>query len=196
MRIADVVLPAFIIAGSLSDALACACCTDPGQRYVDVEALDSFRRDEIEHVRFAEEANLYLTEAGIEAIKGIVSAVERYGLNVTWEESRVLFALDDGQGHAGTLSLTIPGKISIFEVDPRDGSDHGHGPVLYKEWKLTGKVAGTGVFAAASEPKHLLTLILQGRGIGCTDAAHFGHWTLVMQGPMANYTLFGDLVRP
>ena len=23
----------------------------------------------------------------------------------------------------------------------------------------------------------------------------FSHWTLVMQGPKANYTLFGDLVR-
>jgi len=28
----------------------------------------------------------------------------------------------------------------------------------------------------------------------CTSAVDFSHWTLVMQGPKANYTMFGDLV--
>jgi hypothetical protein len=31
-------------------------------------------------------------------------------------------------------------------------------------------------------------------GNSCTSAVDFAHWTLVMQGPKANYTLFGDLV--
>ena len=33
------------------------------------------------------------------------------------------------------------------------------------------------------------------RGNSCTSASDFGHWTLVMQGPKANYSLFGDLKR-
>jgi hypothetical protein len=37
------------------------------------------------------------------------------------------------------------------------------------------------------------TLIVQGTGNSCTSAADFKHWTLVMQGPKANYSLFGDL---
>jgi len=40
-----------------------------------------------------------------------------------------------------------------------------------------------------------LTLILQGSGNSCTSAIDFSHWTLVMQEPKANYTLFGNLVR-
>jgi hypothetical protein len=40
----------------------------------------------------------------------------------------------------------------------------------------------------------VLTLILQGAGNSCTSANDFSHRTLAMQGPKANYTLFGDLV--
>jgi hypothetical protein len=37
-------------------------------------------------------------------------------------------------------------------------------------------------------------LILQGGGNSCTSAIDFTHWTLVMQGPKANYTLYDNLV--
>jgi hypothetical protein len=43
-------------------------------------------------------------------------------------------------------------------------------------------------------PRQIVTLILQGGGKSCTTAIDFSHWTLVMQGPKANYILFGDLV--
>lgn len=98
-------------------------------------------------------------------------------------------------GHQGALTLHVPGKISIFEVDPRDSPDQGTGPVLYKEWKLTGKVTGSGAFAAGAGPKQLLTLIVQGRGNSCTSAIDFARWTLVMEGAKASYALFGDLVQ-
>jgi hypothetical protein len=190
-----VALPALILLAIAGEARACACCTNQGQRYVEVEALDSMRREQIESVRFAKQAQLFVGEAGVETVEGIATPAERYELEVTWTSDRVAFALTDDQGHGGTLTLAIPAKISVFEIDPRDGSDQGLGPVLYKEWKITGKASGTGVFAAGSGSGQLLTLILQGRGIGCTSADHFGYWTLVMQGPNANYHLFGDLVR-
>jgi hypothetical protein len=50
------------------------------------------------------------------------------------------------------------------------------------------------VFHPGGAPRQILTLILQGGGNSCTSAVDFSHWTLVMQGPNANYTLFGDLV--
>lgn len=50
------------------------------------------------------------------------------------------------------------------------------------------------MFRPGIAPRQLLTLILQGAGNSCTGANDFSHWTLVMQGPKANYTLFGDLV--
>lgn len=181
-------------------ASACACCTNPGQRYVEVEALDSGRREQIESVRFANAAMLFVGEADPQSIEGIETPVERYDLTISWDKSRVgkprvIFALGNREGRSGTLSLALPQKISIFEVDPRDSENEGMGPTLYKEWKLTGEVTATGAFAGSNGPRQRLTLILQGRGNACSSAEDFASWTLVMQGPGGNYSLFGDLIR-
>jgi hypothetical protein len=182
------------------EALACACCTNPGQRYVDVEKLDSGRLEEIERVRLGTEARLYVGAGGVETIEGIQNPAERYDLEVAWDKThpgktRIVFTLASLGGFSGTLSLTLPQTISIFEIDPRDAPDQGTGPTLYKEWKLTGEVTGTGAFSPTNSPKQRLTLILQGRGNSCTSAADFTHWTLVTEGPKGEYSLFGDLVR-
>lgn len=186
---------AFVMLAAPGEAHACACCTNPGQRYVEVEALDSGRRAEIDQLRFADTAQLFVGEGSPDDVEGIGTPSERYALDVTWEKDRVVFRLRDDADHAGTLSLIVPNKISIFEVDPRDSPDRGTGPVLYKEWKLTGEVTGTGAFSGTNSAKQLLTLILQGRGNSCTGAADFTHWTLVTEGPKGTYSLFGDLTR-
>ena len=178
-------------------AQACACCANDGQRYVEVMQFDSERRAEVTSVRFAKEARLYVGEGGPEIVQGIVKPSEVYALDVKWESGRAVFALRDEAGHEGTLTLTVPDKITIFEVDPRDGNNGpGGGPLLYKEWKLTGGVTGAGVFNTGTATGQLLTLILQGRGNSCTTAADFTHWTLVMQAEKGNYTLFGALDKP
>ena len=82
----------------------------------------------------------------------------------------------------------------MFEVDPRGRPDKGQGPKFYKEWKLSAPAAGSGVFQPGIAPRQILTLILQGGGNSCTSGIDFSHWTLVVQGPKANYTMFGDLV--
>lgn len=122
---------------------------------------------------------------------------ERYDLKVNWNKTHAAagrtvigFTLANPGGWSGTLSAMVPQKISIFEVDPRDSPDQGTGPVLYKEWKLTGEVTGTGAFSGTNSPKQLLTLILQGRGNSCANAADFTDWTLVTEGPKGNYCLF------
>ena len=129
-------------------AFACACCTNYGQRNVDVVALDSGKRAELESLRFAETAQLFVGEGDPESIKGITSPSASYALKAAWQGNQLVFDLRDSAGHAGTLTLSVPSKISIFEVDPRDSPDQGSGPSLYKEWKLTGKAAGSGVFSA------------------------------------------------
>jgi len=128
------------------------------------------------------------------ATRASAADLSQYTLKTEWQENRLVFNLNDGHGYAGALALDLPGKISIFEVDPRNTEDTGAGPLLYKEWKVTGKVTGSGKFAANTGPNQLLTLIAQGSGIGCTSAADFTHWSLVMQGPKANYMFFGNLV--
>ena len=89
-----------------------------------------------------------------------------------------MFTLKDEQGHAGTLALELPNKISIFEVDPRDAPDQSTGPPLYREWKLTGKAKGTGAFSPGGGHGQLLTLIVQGGGDSCTSASDsmLGRW--------------------
>lgn len=178
-----------------TEAVACACCSNPGQRIVESMALDEQQRELLKSLRFAPKAELYMTEAGSESYQGIDSEQSQYSLKAVWQGNTLVLSLDDGHGFAGTLSLPLPGKISIFEIDPRNAPDTGVGPRLYKEWKVTGKPSGTGKFASSGGAGQLLTLIAQGGGINCTSAEDFTHWSLVMQGPKANYMFFGQLVK-
>ncbi|MCW5701997.1 MAG: hypothetical protein KIT82_05370 [Bradyrhizobium sp.] len=176
------------------NALACACCTHEGQRNVGTVALDSGKREQIESLRFAARAKLFTGEADVETIGGIVAPSGVYSMTAAWQDKRLVLSFRDDKGRSGTLALTLPKSIAVFEVDPRNGSDSGQGPVLYKEWKLSVPAAATGVFAPGSGPRQTLTLIVQGHGNSCTDASDFTHWTLVMQGPKANFALFGEFV--
>jgi len=175
-------------------ALACACCTHEGQRHVATVALDSGKRQEIESLRFAGKATLFTAEGEAADIKGITTPSESYELTAKWLDDRLVLSFRDKTGRTGILSMALPKTLSVFEVDPRDRPDRGQGPTLYKEWKLSAPAAGSGIFQPGIAPRQLLTLILQGGGNSCTSAIDFSHWTLVMQGPKANYTLFGDLV--
>ena len=152
------------------------------------------RHVEIESLRFGGKATLFTGEGDAEGIEGIATPSGSYDLTAKWLDNRLVFSFRDKGGHTGTLALARPNTVSVFEVDPRDVPDRGHGPTLYKEWKLSAPAAGSGVFAPGASPRQVLTLIFQGHGNSCTSSIDFSHWTLVMQGPKANYTLFGNLV--
>ena len=189
------ILALAIYAGQLAPAFACACCTNEGQRNVATVALDSGKRQEIESLRFADKATVFTGEGDVDGIQGIAAPAGTYKLAAKWVDDRLVLSFRDAAGHSGTLSFARPGTMSVFEVDPRDRPDKGHGPPLYKEWKLSAPASGSGVFAPGIAPRQILTLILQGSGNSCTSGIDFSHWTLVMQGPKANYTMFGKLVR-
>jgi hypothetical protein len=178
---------------STTSALACACCSHPAWRYVEVERLGAKRLAEIEQMDFAKTAKLMTTEADV-AIKGIDDPSTDYRLELARRRDRFTFALRDTKGRGGTLTLAMPKSISIFEVDPRgDDKDTGLGPSLYKEWKLTAHAAGGGLFRRVVGPGQKLTLVLHGRGRGCTDASHFTDWTLMVYGPVARFSFYGAL---
>lgn len=183
-----------ILLSATPPALACACCSHQGQRNVATVALDSGKRQEIESLRFAGKATLFAGEGDAAEIEGIETPSGSYELTAKWLDDRLVLSFRDKLGRTGILSMTRPKTMAVFEVDPRDRPDRGQGPALYKEWKLSAPAAGSGIFRAGIAPRQLLTLILQGGGNSCTSAGDFSHWTLVMQGPRANYTLFGDLV--
>ena len=175
-------------------AVACACCTNQGQRNVRTVALDSGKRQQIESLRFARKAELFTGEADVESVAGIVTPSRNYDVTTAWRDNRLVLSFRDDKGRTGTLSFAHPASVAVFEVDPRNGRDTGQGPTLYKEWKLSAPASASGVFAPGTGPRQTLTLIIQGHGNNCTDASDFTHWTLVMQGPKANYNLFGELV--
>ena len=159
------------------------------------QKLDSVKLGEIERMRFSKEATLYVGEADFADIKGIATPSDKYELAVTQDKARWVFAFRDREGRTGTLTLARPAMISVFEVDPRGEPDRGLGPGLYKEWRMTSAAAGTGVFVPGTGGAQKITLILHGRGNSCTDVSDFGHWTIVVHGPKAQYSLFGELLR-
>ena len=179
----------------LSDAaLACACCSNRGYRYVAVEQISEQRLREIERMTFDAEAALATGEA--DAPDAFREFGTKFKLAVERTERQMVFSFESESGSVATLTLAIPGTISIFQVDPCSGvPDEGLGPVLYKEWHLTSDAsgAGTGVFQSVTGPGQKLSLILHGKGHGCTEAGHFTDWTLLIEGPSGDLTLYGAL---
>jgi hypothetical protein len=180
---------------TIEEASACACCTSLGQRQVGIRKLDSGKHDDISRLRFNANAQLFYGEADPADIKGIVAASDRYEMHVAQEDHRWVFDFRDKAGRTGTLVLALPATVAIFEVDPRSEPDRGLGPPLYKEWTLTARAGGTGIFAPSVGGRQRLSLVLHGSGNSCTSSDHFTHWTLVVSGPKAKYHLFGELIR-
>jgi hypothetical protein len=177
-------------------AAASPCRPEPGYRSVSTLPLDASMLAFMQQLRFAKIARLYTGPPGIDAIKGIEAPAKDYAVKVDWTSERAVFSFEDDKGRAGTLTLVTPDEISMFDIDTFDGPANAAGPALYREWRLTGKAAGTGSFAAANASGERLSLILQGRGNDCIAASDdFKHWTLVMEGPEAAYLLFGDLIQ-
>ena len=178
-----------------TDALACACCTNRAGRYVDVEKLADHRRDTIEQMTFAAEA--FVGQGAADHPIDLQDFGPALQLAVTQKKSEIVFAFR-GEGSGGRTSevtLALPDTISIFEVDPRGGEpDAGLGPAFYKEWQLTGVATASGVLRPLVEGRdQKVSLIVHGRGRGCTEASEFSDWTLTINGPAGKLTLYGAL---
>jgi hypothetical protein len=136
-----------------SAALACACCTNTGQRYVENTKLDNYRQSVIGEIRFAGEATLFTDERDLADIKGIRNPSSKpYVFSAVRQQNRIVFSFRGEKNNEGTLTLALPDAIAIFEVDTRDEphKDRGLGPVLYKEWRLTAPFSGAGIFQAGN----------------------------------------------
>jgi hypothetical protein len=174
-------------------AKACACCSNDGQRYVGTDKIDAYAVGVLSEIRFAEAAQLYTGEADVADIEGITAKSSAFRLAVTKKVSTWVFAFAQ-EGGGGALMFAMPDSVTKFEIDPRNAeASGGLGPVLYKEWRLTAKLIGNGMFKGATGRNQQATLILHGRGNSCTDASQFTAWTLVLRGAKVTITLFGNL---
>lgn len=175
-------------------ALACACCSDPGTRVESIVKVTEFYRAQITGLEFGPEAELYLTDAGEDTVKGISVVEEKYRLTVALDQKQWRFAFRTKDGKIGTLTLPVPAKVGTFAIDPRDGrKSGGGGPLLYKEWRWEGVPKVEGIFLKGAQH---YSLVFQGHGNRCDDSSDFSHWRLEVTGKNVSYALFGSFGGP
>ncbi|MDX6692725.1 MAG: hypothetical protein QOF02_328 [Blastocatellia bacterium] len=174
---------------------ACACCTEPGAWYERTDPISSYELSEISRLRFDAMAHTF-TEAGEGSTTGLSNPADEYSISLSKRARRWELKFRDKQGRTGVLTFSVPASMVNFGADINDGQQSsGGGPSLYKEWRLTGAVTGTGIFRS-SAPQTKFRLILQGRGNNCTDADTFDNWKLQIFGPRASYSFYGKLADP
>jgi hypothetical protein len=168
-------------------------CTDRAGRYVGVEPLGGWRLDMIGQMTFAEEA--FVAQGAADHPIDLRDFGPALQLAARQTKTEIVFAFQGDAGRTSEVTLALPDTISIFEVDPRGSEpDSGLGPVLYKEWQLAGTATVTGVLRPLVESgDQKVTLIVHGRGRGCTEASEFTDWTLTLHGPAGKLTLYGAL---
>lgn len=180
-----------LFACSTTAAQACACCSDPGEYHLTTNEPSEYQLGQLQGLQFAPAAHLFSTDAGEDGITGLSTLAQDYGLLAKIEprQIRLTFRTDDGK--TGELILPFPAKMTTFAADIHDeAKSAGGGPLLYKEWRLEGDAAGSGIFA---EAKTHYTLVLQGRGNRCDNTEDFKNWRLELSGKKTACAFFGEL---
>lgn len=200
-RVAAFVLSSLLAASVVLQApaaLACACCADPGERVESSGKLKASEKAELEQVRFAKKARLYVNDAFPDGIHGLAAPTATYEIAQTRQGDRWIFSLKDENGKTGAISFTLPATYEEFFADLHD-TKPGTETRLYKEWRFNAPLTAanaTGIAAGAGVAGTTVRLVLQGRGNACTWAAQFTDWTLVVSGPKVGFVLFGKLSTP
>lgn len=122
----------------IDEADACACCADPGEYSLTLnQPISDHQRGMFDGIKFASAAQLYLTDAGEEVVKGLSSASQENKVSAAFDSKRwrLTFRTEDGQ--TGVLTLPVPSKVTKLAADIHD-SEAGEEPRLYKEMRLEG----------------------------------------------------------
>ena len=165
MKIYTLLMVAFIIATFAfpSQALACACCAEPGTYSISTKKPTNLKLDELKRIRFAD-ANIFASPAFPDDIKGISSPVENYSLNASLADNLWKFNFKNDANKSGTLNLSKPLSMVAYSADIHDGDGQSE-IVLYKEWRFKYRVqSGSGLFQNGVAPATDYFLVLQGRG--------------------------------
>lgn len=200
-------LAAVCLLSLAGNVLACACCAEPGTYMIRTDKPDEYVIGLLGEMKFDDAANLYMTEAGFDGIKGLDNIAKDYD-SQDWTASPEFFGLTNSfaaktwrfnfktkTGKSGTLVLPMPVQMISFKADIHDSeTSGGGGPLLYKEWRFKGNIqSGSGFFAPSILKPTTYFLVLQGRGNGCDNAEDFSHWRLEITGRKADYAFFGKL---
>jgi hypothetical protein len=179
---------------SVSELHACACCSDPGEyRLKTNQPVGDYERTQLGGMKFAADAQLYLTDAGEDEVKGVGSVFQQNTVTAAVEPKQWRLIFKTEEGKTGVLTLPLPRTMTTFAADIHD-EEEGKSPRLYKEWRFEGVAKGDGIFQAGFAAPARYSLIFQGRGNRCDNGADFNHWRLEVSGKKASYAFFGDLV--
>lgn len=184
------------ISGYPNEAWSCVCCSEPGERRTESVVVDEYVGSQLKEITVSGAATLFTNACYFECVKGLSDPSESYSVALSKDQDRWTFTFRDtgGGGGTGTLSFDPPGSLFAFAVDPTPGQSKGS-PNLYKEWRITAPVAGTGIFEAGMRKNPTATLVLHGQGSSCDQAYDFTHWSLIVSGPYAEFTFYGPLRR-
>ncbi len=185
-----------------ADTLACACCVDLGYYSISTQRPDSYMLSVLDEIKFDAAADIYMTEAGWDGIKGLndldmdEDGGKKIDLSIVeaFATKRWTFTIKSASGREGKLTLPMPRTMVKFGVDLREDREEGTMVSLYKELRFKGTVGTTTGFlkkGIASGTSYFL--VFQGRGNGCDNASDFTHWRLEITGSKADYALYGDL---
>jgi hypothetical protein len=173
-----------------ANAHACACCATAGTWSEYTDSLENYDVEQLNQLQYSPTAKLVVGAAGFATIKGLASESETYTLSHSKNNRSWNFHFTDTKGKAGNLSFSLPPQKTEF------GTDFYDKPVadsrLYKEVRLTGKLAGNGIFASGINNDSRYKLILQGRGNHCLSSDDFKHWILEISGPQSSYSFYGS----
>ena len=173
-----------------ANAHACACCATAGIWLEYTNSLENYDVEQLNQLQYSPTAKLVVGAAGFATIKGLASESETYTLSHSKNNRSWNFRFTDTKGKTGNLSFSLPPQKTEF------GTDFYDKPVadsrLYKEVRLTGKLAGNGIFASGITNDSRYKLILQGRGNGCLNPDDFQHWILQISGPQSSYSFYGS----
>ncbi len=187
-----------------AETLACACCAEPGTYFISTQRPEPYMLELFDEIKFEAPADLYMTEAGWDGIKGLSDLDKdendgkKIDLSITksFASRRWEFTIKSASGREGKLTLPMPRTFVKYAVDLREPREEGTMISLYKELRFKGTVgAATGFLKKGVAPGTSFFLVFQGRGNGCDNAYDFTHWRLELTGPKADYALFGDLKR-
>lgn len=177
-----------------SQALACACCAEPGQRNLVTEPFGGYATEELVSLQFADRATTFMTACDQDCVEGISVFSDGYKAEAKWTDDGALhfdLTADKAEG-SGSLTLSRPKDMTLFTTDPTPGSNAGM-VQLYTEWRVQAPVTGTGAFKAVNPKTTTATLIIHGTGNSCVSTVGMTHWTLDVEGDGVDFRLFGKL---
>ncbi|MGH9820637.1 MAG: hypothetical protein ACRD43_10750 [Pyrinomonadaceae bacterium] len=193
-----------LFAGSALPIFACACCAESGTYAISTARPNLYELGILKEIQFGDFADLYMTEAGFDMIRGLTPLEKEYNAPEAAPDNWQLalksgftgkgwrFSITSKGGKTGTLVLPMPLRMVSFKADIHDNTDKGLGPILYKEFRFKGTVAsGAGTFASGLDRTTSYFLVFQGRGNNCDNAEDFTHWRLEIAGKRSSYAFFG-----